>query len=78
LLRAVDKLEQWLAANERPDDPCQVTRIDLTLFMAAMNKEWKPSTCSLTFRAAAVLRLAGAGGGDRPLPEGAHATTPGA
>src|SRR4051794_18799807 len=50
-LGAVDKLEQWTQANGSPDDPRALTRTDLTLFMAAMSKEWKPSTCSLNYRA---------------------------
>jgi len=50
-LGAVDKLAQWVQANDGPDDPRELTRTDLALFMAAMNKEWKPSTCSLAFRA---------------------------
>src|SRR3954452_17924527 len=50
-LGAVDKLEQWVKDNNGPDDPRQLTRTDLSVFMAAMNQEWKPSTCSLTFRA---------------------------
>jgi integrase/recombinase XerC len=50
-LGAVDKLAQWVRENDGPDDPCELTRTDLALFMAAMSKEWKPSTCSLNFRA---------------------------
>src|SRR4051812_7988929 len=50
-LGAVDKLGQWVADNQGPDDPRKLTRTDLTLFMAAMSKEWKPSTCSLNYRA---------------------------
>ena len=50
-LGAVDKLEQWVEKNNGPGDPRKLTRTDLALFMAAMSKEWKPSTCSLNFRA---------------------------
>jgi integrase/recombinase XerC len=50
-LGAVHKLEQWVADNNGPDDPCELPRTDLALFFAAMSKEWKPSTCSLNFRA---------------------------
>jgi integrase/recombinase XerC len=46
-LGAVDKLAQWAEANSGPDDPRKLTRTDLALFFAAMNKEWKPSTCSV-------------------------------
>src|SRR4051794_39218127 len=50
-LGAVDKLAGWVEANAGPDDPRELTRTDLTLFMSDMNKQWKPSTCSLNFRA---------------------------
>jgi integrase/recombinase XerC len=50
-LGAVDKLAKWVEANAGPADPRQLTRTDLALFMAAMSKEWKPSTCSLNYRA---------------------------
>ncbi len=50
-LGAVDKLSQWVQVNGGPDDPRELTRADLTTFMAAMNEEWRPSTSSLTYRA---------------------------
>jgi len=50
-LGAVDKLAQWAEVNGRSADPRELTRTDLTDFMAAMNQQWKPSTCSLNFRA---------------------------
>jgi site-specific recombinase XerC len=50
-LGAVDKLAGWVTEQGGPDDPRELTRTDLALFFAAMGKEWKPSTCSLTFRA---------------------------
>jgi integrase len=50
-LGAVDKLHQWGQAHDCPDDPRQVTRAHLTEFFAAMNKEWKPATVSLVYRA---------------------------
>src|SRR5690349_7875569 len=50
-LGAVDKLSRWTQDNDGPDDPRNLTRAELTAFFAAMAKEWKPSTCSLTYRA---------------------------
>jgi integrase/recombinase XerC len=50
-LGAVDKLEQWTRDNGGTDDPRALTRSDLTTFMAAMTNEWKPSTCSVNYRA---------------------------
>src|SRR5688500_8492452 len=50
-LGAVDKLAAWVAEHGGPDDPREITRTDLTAFLAAMNETWKPATCSLTFRA---------------------------
>jgi integrase/recombinase XerC len=50
-LGAVDKLAAWVAENGGPADPRNITRAELTVFMAAMNDQWKPATCSLTFRA---------------------------
>ncbi len=50
-LGAVDKLATWAAQNGGPDDPADVTRADLTAFMAAMTEQWKPATCSVVFRA---------------------------
>lgn len=50
-LGAVNKLSGWVGENEGPQDPRELTRGDLTGFFAAMGKEWKPSTCSLNYRA---------------------------
>jgi hypothetical protein len=50
-LGAVDRLAQWVEARGGPTDPRELTRTDLSLFFATMSKEWKPSTCSLNFRA---------------------------
>lgn len=50
-LGAVDKLSQWSQEHDGPADPCKITRAVLTEFFAAMAKEWKPSTCSLNYRA---------------------------
>jgi site-specific recombinase XerD len=50
-LGAVDKLAGWAAGTGRPDDPTKLTRSDLSEFMAAMTEQWKPATCSVTFRA---------------------------
>lgn len=50
-LGAVDKLESWCLANAGPDDPTELTRAQLSAFMASMTEAWKPATCSLNFRA---------------------------
>jgi integrase/recombinase XerC len=50
-LGALDKLEVWGQEHDGPEDPREVTRSHLTEFFAAMNKEWRPATCSLTYRA---------------------------
>jgi integrase/recombinase XerC len=50
-LGAVDKLCGWVEAEGGPEDPRELTRGDLTGFFAAMARQWKPSTCSLTYRA---------------------------
>ncbi|MDB5733313.1 MAG: integrase family protein [Variovorax sp.] len=50
-LGAVDKLESWCLANAGPDDPTQLTRAQLTAFMASLTAAWKPATCSVTYRA---------------------------
>jgi integrase/recombinase XerC len=50
-LGAVNKLAAWVTENGGPADPRDITRAELTAFLAAMNEQWKPATCSLTFRA---------------------------
>src|SRR3954453_4765696 len=50
-LGAVDKLAGWCAAHSGPDDPTQVTRGQLTAFLADQAEQWKPATCSLIYRA---------------------------
>jgi integrase/recombinase XerC len=50
-LGAVDKLSGWVEEQGGTDDPRNLTRGDLTGFFAAMAKEWKPSTCSVAYRA---------------------------
>lgn len=50
-LGAVDKLAGWAEGNEAASDPRELTSNELTAFFAAMAKEWKPSTCSLVYRA---------------------------
>jgi integrase/recombinase XerC len=50
-LGAVDKLANWCATHGGPDDPTDITRADLTAFMAAMQEQWKPATCSVVYRA---------------------------
>ena len=47
----MDKLSQWGQEHDGPDDPRKISRAHLTEFFAAMAKEWKPSTCSLVYRA---------------------------
>ncbi len=48
---AVDKLSAWCIEAGGPASPAAVTRWDLTRFMADMQTEWKPTTCSLVYRA---------------------------
>lgn len=48
---AVDKLSTWCIETGGPASPVAVTRGDLTRFMADMQTEWKPGTCSLVYRA---------------------------
>jgi site-specific recombinase XerD len=48
---AVDKLSAWCIETGGPASPVAVTRTDLTRFMADMQTEWKPNTCSLVYRA---------------------------
>lgn len=50
-LGAVDKLSGWVEEQRGPDDPRSLTRGELTGFFAAQAREWKPSTCSLVYRA---------------------------
>ena len=37
--------------DRRSGRPREITRAELTAFLAAMNQTWKPATCSLAFRA---------------------------
>ena len=50
-LGAVDNLASWVQDNDGPEDPRDLTRTDLSQYLAARSKEWKPATCSVTFRA---------------------------
>ena len=50
-LGAVDKLADWCAAHDGPTDPTEVTRGQVTAFLAEMAEHWKPATCSLIYRA---------------------------